>query len=140
MVYEYASYYRIYFMFPLVVLTAVVVVAAVTAIQMYRAIRKARFTKKDFVKMLPLACVWIWFAIICISTLASGGVWLCTEEASDAVSSVGIVSDIEKIGKYEVHICINGDKYIVLDEGDFAEGDQVEFTFLPRSRFILTID
>ena len=78
------------------------------------------------------------FNQIC-SPLFRGGILLFSEDISSCQETAGTISCIERKGKYETLLWIDGVQYTILDEGSLSQGDRITFNYLPNSRFILEV-
>ena len=90
-------------------------------------------------KSAILGVIVIFLIINNISTLVSGGVWLCVENEQSAVTTVGEITQIQRVGKHEFQFVINGEFCTIIELGDFVEKDHVIIEYLPQSGYVLSI-
>lgn len=76
---------------------------------------------------------------VSISGLTSGAALLFTEDEASAIEVQGIISDIEKVGKYEYQFTVSDAVYTIIDIGSYEVGDAVVIKYLPNSRYVLSL-
>ena len=75
-------------------------------------------------------------------------VYLIKEQENDAISIIGVVTDIKSVSnspRYYINgkachadwILIDGEKYYIIASHYIEPGDEIELTYLPKSRFVI---
>lgn len=116
-----------------------------------------RFTlKKSKIKLFrknrKLHLYWsiISFILLCMISIRHMNKDLLFEKESDSRNTNGVITNIEpanadfKLYKdgsriFPDYITINNVRYYIMDIGEFEVGDQVDITYLPKSKIILSI-
>ena len=94
---------------------------------------------KEIIKQ-AIACILVLFLVgQNAKTLYSGGGWLLVEDETSIIEATGIISCIQRVGKHEYQIILENQKYLVIDIGEFSEGDYVRIRCLPQSGYVLSI-
>lgn len=101
------------------------------------------------VVVLTAGCFFLYLSGSC---LLHGGISILTEKESDAVVQTGVIEQVDEgslpaIPTYRLSgkttagysLTIDGEAYRVMDAGDLKPGDRVQLTYLPKSRFVLSI-
>ena len=86
-------------------------------------------------------------AFMHIGVLRSGGIHLLTEREHDAQTASGKIERVQQLTEWQfynkygdaVSFEIDGERYRVFSLGDAEDGDEVEITYLPESRYVLGV-
>lgn len=109
---------------------------------------------RDVVSFMLVVIVCCFFLCMNIGRMLHGGIHLIYERESDAIELQGIIEEIEELDRFSfpelkteygynetngVKVLINGVECIAVTKGTLDIGDNVIVTFLPQSRYILSI-
>ena len=64
---------------------------------------------------------------------------LFTEDETSAIEAKGVISEIEKVGKYEYQITVSDAVYAIIDTGGYKVGNAVVIKYLPNSKYVLSL-
>ena len=130
---------------------AVLSVAACAAgiLELVRVARKRSRRILFSVVVLAAGCFFLYLSGSC---LLHGGIRILTEKEADAAARTGVIEQVDErslpaIPTYRLSgkttagytLTIDGETYRVMDAGDLKPGDRVRVTYLPKSRFVLSI-
>lgn len=137
---DYSFYYRAYFVIPVAVILICLCVFAFIIPRMVHQIKRKR---KPWWSMIHtfggLIIILSFFLYLSGATLTSGGVHLYREDESSAKTAEGIIEKIERTGKHEYRLFVNNEQYIIAEIGSYSEGNEIQYTYLPKSKFILAV-
>lgn len=138
--FSYAEYCNTFLLFPVLCLLFVLptLFSSVKALMRLIADSASPELEELFERIFPIIII-VGLAWVSISGLTSGAALLFTENEASALEASGILSDIEKVGKYEYRITVADTVYTIIDIGDYQEGDTVSITYLPNSRYVLSL-
>lgn len=137
---DYSFYYRAYFVIPVVLIFICLGVFAFIMPMMVHQIKRKRKTWRSIIHTFGgLIIILSLFIFLSGTTLTSGGVHLYREDESSAKIAEGIIEKIERTGKHEYRLFVNNEQYIVAEIGSYSEGNEIQYTYLPKSKFILAI-
>lgn len=155
--FSYSDYYEINFALPAVVVIGFSTMLLSAAVSLFGAIRRRQVTGANIVSSLLGITICVYLITTNVQTLVRGGIYLCSEKESDAVTAQGIVEEVEecdnsyhqKYGRSATHngatsfgvkIIMEGNCYYAITSGSLQPGDKGIITYLPKSRFVLRID
>lgn len=140
MTFSYSEYSQTFLLYPLVFIIFLTPMLISIAHALIRCLLDSFTNNLKEIATLGFVCVIVVCAIISsISTLASGGAWLFVENETSSVEATGTITEIERVGKHEYQFMMNGTMYTIIDTGDFGEGDFVSITYLPKSKYVLSM-
>ncbi len=119
-----------------------------SVISVCKTIRFTSFEKSSLLKEFAIVIGFLLLLSINIVRLSNGGFWLLFENESDSITTQGEISSIEEISTirfpningYGKEITIDGEQYISMHFDEFEIGDYVTIRYLPRSKYVLSID
>ena len=109
--------------------------------------------EETFVSRLAFLCISVFFISLFLRLLRRGGFAVRKESETDALRCSGVIEEAcvrarnglpydgrenSNLG-LETILRVGGTDYTLIDKAPFGTGDKVGFTYLPGSRFILTI-
>lgn len=140
MSFSYEEYSRIFLFFPLLCIIFLSPILISTARALIRYLQDSfEDHLKDIATSGFVCIIVVLMIIINISTLNSGGVYLFVENEASSVEASGEIERIERVGKHEYQIEVSNTVYTVIEIGEFSEGDHVILEYLPKSRYVLSI-
>lgn len=118
-------------------------------LELVRVVRKRSHRALFGVVVLAAGCFFLYLSGSC---LLHGGIRILTEKEADAAAETGVIEQVDErslpaIPTYRLPgkttagytLTIDGETYRVMDAGDLKPGDRVRLTYLPKSRFVLSI-
>lgn len=153
MVFDFDQYCRNDMFFPIVILLFLLPGWFSALARVISQIRSREWTREELAKNLFALAVASFLCGINLRVLLGGGMYLVFERPGDAVTLCGTVERIEDYGsmgghKYDTEdfgtelgarITVEGVEYHAMTAGNLEVGDEVRFTYLPRSGYILEI-
>ena len=94
---------------------------------------------KEIIKYGFASILVLFLAGVNVKTLCSGGGCLFVEDETSVVETSGMISHIERVGKHEYQIILENTTYLIIDIGEYSEGDYVQISYLPKSGYVLSI-
>ncbi len=151
--FPYAQYRQVNLTEPAFLLIFALVAAGSVLVWQIVSVRKAAAEPRQLIASALIFAVSLFFIYLNGRALARGGIHLLKETEADAVSRTGQIESIARLENLDIQkyyynektalgyeIVIDGRAYTVIEPEGFAVGDQVDFTCLPRSGFILAIE
>lgn len=147
MIFDFNYYLNAGLINPIIIGAFILFALLSSVISVYKTIRLAAFEKSSLLKDIVMIFGFILLLSINVSVLWSGGFWLLFEDESDCIITQGEIFSIEEISMmrfqningYAKEIVIDGKKYISMHFDDFEIGDYVEIRYLPKSKYVLSI-
>jgi len=153
MFFEYRDYLITTFVLP--ILAVIVSIFVIVLIVYYCLFKIKIISMENILKLIFVIVVSACLFVPCCVSLANGGIYLLRERENDAEVITGTIESVcepsKRVPTYKgdvqqtdktVHgadIVIDGKEYLSGSCVGFKEGDCVSITYLPRSRFILSI-
>ena len=140
MSFSYSDYCDKFLLFPILCILSVVpmLIPSIKAL-VQLLISSVRFDLDELGKRIFPFIIIIGLICISISGLTSGAILLLTEDEASAIEAKGVISEIEKVGKYEYQITVSDAAYTIIDIGDYKVGDAVVIKYLPNSKYVLSL-
>ncbi len=133
-----------------ILVSLIVIVSIIKAIKTYKTFSVYSLIKRFFLLFFPtmIAVLGIPFLAIIGQTLKYG-IFLIGESSTDAILRVGEVESIEPLSippQYSINkfsgmpaeVKIDGTAYYVMSDSLLSQSDTIEFSFLPKSKMILS--
>lgn len=155
MFFDFQQYYRGCCLIPL---SVVIFVLPAFLWILYQSVCGAIQHSLDSTKLVSVTlviCISLFFLVINVGRLVNGGWALLRETESDAITFTGRVESIEPLNvvsfprqlecdtnnndSYGVRMVIGGMECTVITNGSFSIGDNVLITYLPQSKFVLSM-
>lgn len=155
MYFEYTDYVMGCMVLPICVILFAVAFFIFALIHELAAIKQSGFSYRKLVHIVLALLVCGFFFLLNIGRLFHGGFYLVAERENDAVIMQGAISDINDLNRFSfpelknvyrdgqpngAQLVINGITCIAISSGDLEVGDFVTVTYLPRSKYILSIE
>ena len=157
--YDYSLYFNGCFVLPLIILIFALTALTINCFHYGKKIVFHSADGKDIVTFLIAILIFGFFITLNGSRLIHGGIYLINEKEQDAVTIDGRISQINMLNIFEfpelsvhsenenganhahngVEIIVNHIPCVAIDQGPFEIGDTVSVSYLPKSRYILTI-
>lgn len=153
--FEYTDYVMGCMVLPICVILFAVTFFIFVLLHGLTAIKHNGFSYRKLVHIVLALLVCCFFFILNIGRLFHGGFYLVAEREHDAVKMQGTISDINDLNRFSfpelknvykdgqtngAQLIINGITCIAISSGDLEVGDFVTVTYLPRSKYILSIE
>lgn len=123
-----------------------------TVILTLKGLAQRRINMTEGLKTALFLFTYILLLTVGCSSVWNGGWRVLLEKPSEAITLQGEIQTIEALDStwgvkfstdwgthFGCFITIDGESYFAMYEGDLCAGDAVEFTFLPESRYVLSI-
>ena len=142
MVFDYSEYVSKFLVFPVLCILFLIPIFITSFRNLICSLINLSRCKEIYEEIIKqaIACILVLFLVgLNAKTLYSGGAWLLVENETSIVEATGTISCIKRVGKHEYQIVLENQKYLVIDIGEFSEGDCVRIRYLPESGYVLSI-
>ncbi|MBQ2956171.1 MAG: hypothetical protein IJE08_06895 [Clostridia bacterium] len=145
MEFAYSQYVYQCLILPLVIAAGLCCASVSGVYKVFRQVRKAQGLEI----MMGAAGIFLLAALafMHIGVLRNGGIHLLTERETDAQAASGKIEKVQQLTEWQfynkygdaVSFEIDGERYHVFSLGNIEKGDDVEITYLPESRYVLSV-
>lgn len=154
MQFEYAQYVSGCLVLPISVSLFMLPILVFAVLHLTTGIIHREISSRDVAGFLLAVLVCGFFLCMNVGRLLHGGIHLIYERESDAVEFQGNILEINELGRYSfpeleseyghgdkngIQILIDGVECTAIARGELAVGDNVTISYLPRSRYVLSI-
>lgn len=155
MEFSYDVYHRVDFVVPLIGAIASSALLVTAIVSQFREIMHGKITFETLMFIFAAIAVGGFLMVPDIRVLVQGGIYLCVEKESDAITAHVVIDSIDQYDAYDNHkyggsdgtgsafgvkITSGNNYYNAITSGNLKPGDAVIITYLPKSRVVLRID
>ena len=150
--FQFSTYFQGCLILPAIFLLFACIILVSAIVHYGKQVKAQNTNGKNTVSFLVAILIFGFLIGLNGSRIAHGGMYLINEREQDAMTCVGEITQIRAMNRFEfpelssegnttngVELTVNGMKYTVILKGSFEVGDTVRITYLPRSRYVLSI-